>query len=793
MYILTVIYTFKYRFFKKFMDEKDLRKSFSRVRQDIESLKEEIYLLKPKLSQESNMEDNKEQSNRKKALVTGITGQDGAYLAELLIKKGYEVYGLHRRTSMDVFDRIGHLRKEIKLVEGDVTDFGSIIRIIRVINPDEIYNLAAQSFVPDSWTQPISTVQINALGVINILEAIRILNPKIKFYQASTSEMFGKVQETPQKETTPFHPRSPYAASKAFGYYITQNYRESYNIFACNGILFNHECISENTPLIIREKKSNVISIVRVKDIRKPREKGSNIQQWILSNTEIWDGENFVDLNCMTATRRKKQEEDFHCKTINTKNGIIETTNHHNMFDENKDKLKSKEVKIGAKLLQSEFPKIEPISVLSKEEAMFLGMMIGDGYISEEGKGQFTNNNKEIRELIKKLWEKIALGSITERSYKTEYGNATQIKLNKNSSYLKAIKKEIYTQDGFKKIPDRILNADKEIKLSFLVGYNLTDGLKSNPCIYEFKNFKTNSILLAHGLIFLIKETTNQNYNISFEKREGRYGYYSINLLSPTTNLMKEKRIRELLNDKISQREICKQTRISRSFIRKVQNNNQIQICHHLAKLNNEVKNVFYHENQPEWVFDIETGSGKLMAGVGTIVISNSPKRGKQFVTRKITHSVAKIKLGYQEYFEIGNMDAKRDWGYAGDYVEAMWMMMQKDKSDNYVIGTGETHSVREFIEEAFKCVGMSVKWEGKGINEVGKCNGEIVVRVSPQFYRPAEVDYLLAEPSKARKVLGWKPKTKFKELVKMMINSDLEQLEKYGLQEKDKSRLDTH
>ncbi len=351
----------------------------------------------------------KEKSLEKKALVTGITGQDGSYLAELLINKGYEVYGLHRRTSMDVFDRIGNLRKEIKLVAGDVTDFGSIIRMIKEINPDEIYNLAAQSFVPDSWTQPISTVQINALGVINILEAIRILNPKIKFYQASTSEMFGKVKETPQNENTPFHPRSPYAASKAFSYYITQNYRESYNIFACNGILFNHE----------------------------------------------------------------------------------------------------------------------------------------------------------------------------------------------------------------------------------------------------------------------------------------------------------------------------------------------------------------------------------------------SPKRGKQFVTRKITHSVAKIKLGYQDFFEIGNMDAKRDWGYAGDYVEAMWLMMQKEKSDNYVIGTGETHSVREFIEESFKVAGMPIKWEGKGIDEVGKYQDKVVVKVSPKFYRPAEVDLLLSDPSKAKKVLDWKPKVKFKELVKMMVESDLNNLSKYGMLESDKSRLD--
>ncbi|MCX6750299.1 MAG: GDP-mannose 4,6-dehydratase, partial [Candidatus Pacearchaeota archaeon] len=337
------------------------------------------------------------------------TGQDGSYLAEFLLNKGYEVYGLHRRTSMDVFDRIGDLRKKINLVEGDVTDFGSIIRIINQIKPDEIYNLAAQSFIPDSWTQPISTANINAMGVINILESIRLLSPKTKFYQASTSEMFGKVEEIPQTEKTYLHPRSPYAVSKVFGYYITQNYRESFGIFACNGILFNHE----------------------------------------------------------------------------------------------------------------------------------------------------------------------------------------------------------------------------------------------------------------------------------------------------------------------------------------------------------------------------------------------SPKRGKQFVTRKISHSVAKIKLGYQDFFEIGNLDAKRDWGFAGDYVEAMWLMMQKDKPENYVIGTGETHSVREFIEESFKVVGMPIKWEGKGIDEIGKCNGKIVVKVSSKFYRPAEVDYLLANPAKAKRELGWKPKTTFKGLVKMMIESDLNNLSKYGLRDSDKSRLD--
>jgi len=328
----------------------------------------------------------------KKALITGITGQDGSYLAEFLLSKGYEVYGMYRRTSIDVFDRLEHIKGNIHLVDGDLTDEVSLFKVLTEIKPDEIYNLAAQSFVPASWTQPISTAEMTALGVLRLLEAIKFVNPKIKFYQASSSEMFGKAQETPQTEKTPFYPRSPYGVAKLYGYWITVNYRESYNLFTCNGILFNHE----------------------------------------------------------------------------------------------------------------------------------------------------------------------------------------------------------------------------------------------------------------------------------------------------------------------------------------------------------------------------------------------SPRRGKQFVTRKITHSVAKIKLGLQDHLELGNLDAKRDWGFAGDYVKAMWLMLQQDKPGDYVISSGETHSVREFAEEAFKCIGMKIKWEGKGLNEIGKADGKIVVRVNPKFYRPAEVDVLLGDCTKAKKVLKWKPTVDFKGLVKMMVDFDI-------------------
>jgi len=331
----------------------------------------------------------------KKALITGITGQDGSYLAEFLLKKGYEIYGMYRRTSMDVFDRLGTIKHKISLVHGDMTDSSSIIQVIKDTEPDEVYNLAAQSFIPASWTQPVSTGNISALGVTRILESIRLVNPKIRFYQASSSEMFGKVRETPQSEKTPFYPRSPYGIAKVYGYWITVNYRESYGLHASNGILFNHE----------------------------------------------------------------------------------------------------------------------------------------------------------------------------------------------------------------------------------------------------------------------------------------------------------------------------------------------------------------------------------------------SPRRGKQFVTRKISHSVAKIRMGLQDYFELGNINAKRDWGFVEDYVEAMWLILQQKNPDDYVIATEQSHSVREFVEEAFRVTGMEIKWENSGLEEVGKSEGKVVVKINPKFYRAAEVDNLVGDATKARKVLGWKPKTGFKELIKMMVDSDIESL----------------
>lgn len=335
----------------------------------------------------------------KTALITGITGQDGAYLAELLLAKGYKVFGTFRRVVSTNFWRIEELgirnHPNLSLEEFDLTDLGAIIRLIERTKPDEIYNLAAQSFVGVSFDQPHTTAQITGLGVLNLLEAIRIVNPKIRFYQASTSELFGKAQEIPQRETTPFWPRSPYGVAKLYGHWMTINYRESYGIFGASGILFNHE----------------------------------------------------------------------------------------------------------------------------------------------------------------------------------------------------------------------------------------------------------------------------------------------------------------------------------------------------------------------------------------------SPLRGLEFVTRKITDGVAKIKKGTLESLELGNLDAKRDWGFAKDYVEGMWRMLQVDTPDTFVLATNRTETVRDFVTMAFKGAGIELRFEGKGENEVAvdtKTN-KTLIRISKKFYRPAEVELLIGDPTKAKTVLGWEPKTSLEELCAMMVKADVE------------------
>jgi GDPmannose 4,6-dehydratase len=206
----------------------------------------------------------------KKAVITGITGQDGSYLAELLLSKGYQVTGMVRRASTESFDRIAHFKDQIALRQADLLDQFSLVKLLDEVQPDEIYNLAAMSLVPTSWSQPVLTGEFTALGVTKVLEALRMVCPKARFYQASSSEMFGKVLETPQTETTPFYPRSPYGVAKAYGHFITVNYRESYNLFAVSGILFNHESPRRGKEFVTR-KISDAVARIKLGTLKELR------------------------------------------------------------------------------------------------------------------------------------------------------------------------------------------------------------------------------------------------------------------------------------------------------------------------------------------------------------------------------------------------------------------------------------------------------------------------------------------------------------------------------------------
>lgn len=268
----------------------------------------------------------------KKALITGITGQDGSYLAELLLEKGYKVYGMVRRSSVESYERVEHIREKIYPVQGDLTDQSSLDEAIKETMPDEVYNLAAQSFVPTSWNQPVLTADVTGLGVTRMLEAIRKHKPDTKFYQASSSEMFGKVQEIPQTENTSFYPRSPYGVSKVYGHWITVNYRESYGIFACSGILFNHESPRRGLEFVTRKVTHTVAKIklglakeLRMGNMDAKRDWGFAgdyvYAMWLMLQQE--QPEDFVIATGETHSVQELVDIAFDCVGLNSKNYVV--------------------------------------------------------------------------------------------------------------------------------------------------------------------------------------------------------------------------------------------------------------------------------------------------------------------------------------------------------------------------------------------------------------------------------------------------------------------------------------
>lgn len=704
----------------------------------------------------------------KKALITGITGQDGAYLAELLLSKGYEVHGIKRRTSLFNTDRIDHLYQDphekgrrFILHYGDMTDSSSLIRIVQSVQPDEIYNLAAQSHVAVSFEEPEYTADSDGLGALRLLEAIRILGmeKKTRYYQASTSELFGKVQEIPQRETTPFYPRSPYAAAKLYAYWITVNYREAYGMYACNGILFNHECIAANTPLVIRVGK--VVNVVTPEELVALRRKGPNVQQFDVPGVEVWDGSAWTPVLGITATKRRRDDPDHALLAVQSRGGVVNCTAHHRLIHADETEVRADALRVGDHILLGEaMPDSPAWTALTPEMAEFLGLMAADGYIPdfERAVVQFTNNDATLQRRVAELWSRLFLGAARVADGASGFGpnRAGQTYLSGASvAVVQWLRAQLYSDDGFKRVPQLILNANFDIQAAFLKGYYAGDGLKAG----NGESIRTNSALLAQGLFWLY---ANQGRvaSVYLEQRNGR-SYYQLNL--PTASPAGAK-------------------------------------AQHLKRPASEVrKTEAAFLNDDEWVFDLATESGRFVAGVGRMVVHNSPIRGETFVTRKITRALARIHLGLQDCLYLGNLDAKRDWGHARDYVEAQWLMLQQKQPEDFVIATGRQYSVRDFVAAAARELGMTLKWKGRGVKEVGVVDavdpsratrhqsrslrrGDVIVRVDPRYFRPTEVETLLGDARKARRRLGWKPKVTFKQLVAEMMREDLKSAERDAL-----------
>ena len=783
------------------------------------------------------------------ALITGITGQDGSYLAELLLEKEYKVWGIIRRSSNINTQRIEHIFDKLVLRYGDLTDSSNLFNVlteIKALYQDldrlEVYNLGAMSHVKVSFDMPEYTCDVDAMGTLRLLEAIRncgIPKDKVRFYQASTSEMFGKVVEVPQRETTPFYPRSPYGVAKLYSYWITRNYRESYDMFACSGILFNHETLAGFMPLIY--KKDGIINIKPICEIVKYDtlkdtilvDESKNIYQEGIVETElfVWDNNDWTKVKFASGYPHDKLENK-NPKFLISKNSAYLVTGNHEIIMEDDTEKKCENIEIGDKVKLIDFPVEKSVinytfekkttnefeckycnriisrkytfnkhisichpaydfysNIIDKDEAEFLGLMVGDGNVSMSHI-RFTNKKMDLINHVIDLWKIIC--ERNSKEFKTTL-NTTCSGFNKNEIIFQVYlcgfygffkKYQIYNEDKTKRIPYQILNSESEIQLSFLRGYNQADGLKSNKCVYEFKNFKTNSATLAQGLIYLLKNNTSHVFNINVEyvfQHGKQRTYYSINILSDSRFSLKKSEekaslVRQMKEEGYTQREIQTKTKISRKFQQKVINTDfDGVITHHLSKNNNEIKKIIDMKDYEGWFYDLETESGKFHAGIGLGRIHNSPRRGHNFVTRKVSIALGNILKGKQDKLVLGNIYSLRDWGHAKDYVEGMWLMLQQNVPDDYVLSTNEYHTVKEFVERSFGLKGFIIKWRGSGTEEVGYdevTNRELIV-ISEKYFRPAEVEELLGDSTKARTELGWMPKYTFADLVKEMVEHD--------------------
>lgn len=714
----------------------------------------------------------------RRALITGVGGQDGSYLSEHLISLGYEVHGIIRRQSVaeNQDARVKHLEGIAQFHYGDLLDVFSLQRVMRLVMPDEIYNLSAMSHVRISFDIPSFTIQTNALGVLNMLEVWRQVCPSAHFYQASSSEMFGSSvdEDGYQRETTPMHPTSPYGCAKVLGFNLVRHYRAAYGLFAANGVLFNHETMVEQSPVIARKDGSPAIDVLPICDaVDFVNRAQATYQSAEVHGLQVWGGSGWTRVKYASAYPHDLVGDNKHPRHVNARCGIYMATGSHVVFLAKGEERATSDLRCGDHMETVALPETggHPSSI-SEEEAEMLGMMVADGSVSyKQGASlwlvhaKFTKRSSQLRDRFALLWHSVSGGSVTPYCSPNpgELAPAVpQLALTGAPDYLRGL--DLYTSHRHKRIPKRVLNASHEAQLAFLRGYNACDGLKKGHGRYEFKSWKTNSPTLAMGLWLLadnVLPTQQKNVNLEFPK-EGSLGpgpYYMINLHAPRVVGEKERVVLDLLSQGVSQREIERRTGISRTFVRKIARGGHESVLRGLELPFTEIKKIVDVPEYSGWFYDLETESGEFVAGIGNIHVHNSPRRGANFVTRKVVKGAVAIKLGRQKNLRLGNLDSFRDWGHAADYVKAMHLILNHEKPDDFVVATGETHSVRQMCEYVFKRLGLDYNDH---------------VAIDGKFVRPQELSYLRGDSSKARRTLGWEPSYTFEQLMDEMVDAEL-------------------
>lgn len=670
------------------------------------------------------------------ALITGITGQDGSYLAEFLIEKGYKVHGLVRRSSIMNRPRIESLyfkkysvdTKNLELHYGDLGDSSSLNRILKKCQPDEVYNLAAQSHVAISFSIPEYTGDVTALGVVRILDAIKDLGFDTKFYQASSSEMYGNAISESQDEKTPMIPASPYACAKLYAYHITRIYREAYKLFACNGILFNHESPRRGVNFVTRKI---TLSLARIK---------VGLQETL-------------ELGNLDAKRDWGYAKDY---CINLDVPIL-TVDGWKFFNE---------IKKGDMIINFNLER----NCLSRDTVNDIILLENEGEkIELKGRGVYLNVSPNHR-IIYQSKLKDSKGGWSNWKIKTAqeyFEHFKDIKLRTKYDY-RCCHFQNYDAKDLVDISDELL---------YLIGIILTEGCLSKKEAGRGMEISISQSLIANEDILIKILDIIDKLDLKYRENIRNDGVEEITFNAESSRYLID-------------------------YYDKLNIHIMPKWCYSLSSRQANILLESLMDGDGNWgSFTFFSKRYLLCADFQTIALisgyrSTEIKKNKAgvytctLITKRKKHQyiieVKKINDGNKKVWCIKTKNGTiitRDNGCVSisGNCEAMWLMLQQDKPDDYVIATGENHSVREFVEKAGKLLDFNIEWQGEGIFEKGVDvnTGNIIVEVVPKFYRPLDVTNLLGDPSKAKKILNWTPKVSFDELIKKMVDADLEDAQK--------------